>query len=37
VAELLRETRRLLFLRGTVEQGDEMIAAYSATIRKPSR
>ncbi len=37
VAELLRETRRLLFLRGTVEQGEELIAAYSATIRKPSR
>jgi uncharacterized protein (TIGR00369 family) len=37
VAELLRETRRLLFLRGTVEQDGAMIAAYSATIRKPSR
>jgi uncharacterized protein (TIGR00369 family) len=36
VAELLRETRRLLFLRGLVEQSGETIAAYSATIRKPT-
>jgi uncharacterized protein (TIGR00369 family) len=36
VSELLRETRRLLFLRGIVEQSGEMIAAYSGTIRKPS-
>ncbi len=36
VTELLKETRRLLFLRGIVEQDGEMIAAYSGTIRKPS-
>lgn len=36
VAELLRETRRLLFLRGLVEQAGETIAAFSATIRKPT-
>ncbi len=36
VTELLRETRRLLFLRGIVEQDGELIAAYSGTIRKPS-
>ncbi len=36
VVELLRETRRLVFLRGIVEQGDEMVAAFSATIRKPT-
>jgi uncharacterized protein (TIGR00369 family) len=34
--ELLKETRRLLFLRGLVVQGEERVAAFSATIRKPS-
>lgn len=34
--EMLRETRRLAFLRGIVSQGDEAIAAFSGTIRKPS-
>ena len=37
--ELLKETGRLLFLRGLVVQGDgdgeERIAAFSGTIRKP--
>jgi uncharacterized protein (TIGR00369 family) len=37
VSELLKETRRLLFLRGIVEQEGEMIAAFSGTIRKPSK
>ncbi|MBK9587633.1 MAG: PaaI family thioesterase [Sphingomonadales bacterium] len=32
--ELLRETRRLVFLRGLVLQGDNRVAAFSATIRK---
>jgi uncharacterized protein (TIGR00369 family) len=32
--ELLRETRRLLFLRGLVTQDDEKVAAFSGTIRK---
>ncbi|WP_423142276.1 PaaI family thioesterase [Parablastomonas sp. CN1-191] len=37
VTELLRETRRLVFLRGTVEQpGGHLVAAFSGTIRKPS-
>jgi uncharacterized protein (TIGR00369 family) len=36
VSELLKETRRLLFLRGIVEQGGEAIAAFSGTIRKPT-
>ena len=36
VVELLTETRRLLFMRGLVEQGDETIAAFSGTIRKPT-
>ncbi|MFW2853067.1 PaaI family thioesterase [Sphingomonas sp. TX0543] len=37
--ELLRETRRLLFLRGLVVQGgagEEIAAEFSGTIRKPS-
>ena len=37
VSEILRETGRLLFLRGKVKQDDMLIAAYSATIRKPSK
>lgn len=42
--ELLRETRRLLFMRGLVVQGEgettdgavDNVAAFSATIRKPT-
>ncbi len=34
--ELLRETRRLIFMRGLVMQGDHKIAAFSGTIRKGS-
>jgi uncharacterized protein (TIGR00369 family) len=34
VAEVLKETKRLVFLRGVVEQDDVMVAAFSATIRK---
>jgi len=35
--ELLRETGRLLFLRGVVLQGEnEVVAEFSGTIRKPS-
>jgi len=37
VTEVLRETGRLAFMRGVVEQDGELIASYSATIRKPSR
>jgi acyl-coenzyme A thioesterase PaaI-like protein len=36
VSEVLRETRRLVFIRGLVEQGDNLVASYSGTIRKPS-
>jgi len=36
VTELLKETRRLVFLRGVVEQEGDIIAAFSGTIRKPS-
>lgn len=35
--ELLKETGRLLFLRGLAKQGDDVIASFSGTIRKPSR
>ena len=35
--ELLRETRRLLFLRGLVVQGEDKVASFSGTIRKPTR
>lgn len=35
--ELLRETGRLLFLRGLVVQGDDKVAGFSGTIRKPTR
>ena len=35
--ELLRETGRLLFLRGIVMQGDNRIAAFAGTIRKPTK
>lgn len=34
IVELTRETGRLMFLRGSVEQGDETIAGFIATIRK---
>jgi len=34
--ELLRETGRMLFLRGLLVQDDTTVAAFSATIRKPS-
>jgi uncharacterized protein (TIGR00369 family) len=37
VTEVLKETRRLIFLRGIIEQGEgNLIAAYSGTIRKPT-
>jgi uncharacterized protein (TIGR00369 family) len=37
VTELLKETRRLLFLRGVIEQEGELVAAFSGTIRKPTK
>ena len=36
VVELLRETRRLAFLRGLVVQDEDIVASFTATIRKPS-
>lgn len=37
VVEILRETGRLMFLRGLVMQGDNTIAAFNGTIRKPTK
>jgi len=39
VVEVMRETRRLVFMRGTVVQGDDdahMVASFSGIVRKPS-
>jgi acyl-coenzyme A thioesterase PaaI-like protein len=36
VGEVLRATRRLIFIRGLVEQGDSLIASFSGTVRRPS-
>ena len=36
VVELLRETRRFAFLRGLVVQDEDIVASFTATIRKPS-
>jgi uncharacterized protein (TIGR00369 family) len=36
VTEVLKETRRLAFMRGTIVQGDTVVAAFSGTMRKPS-
>lgn len=36
VTEILRETGRMVFMRGVVEQDEIRIAAFSGTIRKPS-
>ncbi|MDE2302515.1 MAG: PaaI family thioesterase [Sphingomonadales bacterium] len=35
VVELLRETRRMGFLRGLVVQADDLVASFTATVRKP--
>ncbi|MFD1612956.1 PaaI family thioesterase [Sphingomonas tabacisoli] len=37
VSEVLRETKRLIFIRGLAEQDGAIVASYSGTIRKPSR
>lgn len=36
VVEVLRETRRMAFLRGLVMQDDAVVASFSGTIRKPT-
>ena len=37
VTQVLKETGRLVFVRGLVEQGDTLVASFSGTLRKPSR
>lgn len=37
IAEVLRETGRLVFLRGKVVQDDELVASFSSIGRKPTR
>jgi acyl-coenzyme A thioesterase PaaI-like protein len=37
VVEMLRETGRLAFLRGLVVQDEDLVASFTATIRKPSQ
>ena len=34
VCEIVRETGKLVFVRGTVEQGDDTVAAFSGILRK---
>lgn len=34
--EIMRETRRMLFMRGTLEQGDIMVASFMGIVRKTS-
>jgi acyl-coenzyme A thioesterase PaaI-like protein len=34
VTEVIKETRRYAFLRGTVVQGQNVVAAFSGTMRK---
>lgn len=36
VSEVMKETRRLVFIRGTVEQADNLVATYMGTLRKPT-
>lgn len=36
VCEVMRETGRLVFLRGTAEQGDTLVSSFVGTLRKPS-
>lgn len=36
VVEVLRETRRLGFLRGLVMQDEDIVASFAGTIRKPT-
>ena len=37
VIEILRETGRMVFLRGLIVQDEALVASFSATTRKPSR
>ncbi|MDP9056241.1 MAG: PaaI family thioesterase [Pseudomonadota bacterium] len=37
VVEVLRETRRMGFLRGLVVQEDDLVASFTGTLRKPAK
>jgi len=37
VVQVLRETRRLGFLRGLIVQDDDIVASFTGTVRKPSQ
>jgi acyl-coenzyme A thioesterase PaaI-like protein len=37
VTEIIRETGSLVFIRGTVDQGDHRVAAFSGIVRKMQR
>jgi acyl-coenzyme A thioesterase PaaI-like protein len=37
LVEIVRETRRLMFLRGTIEQGDHLVMTFQATLSKISK
>ncbi len=37
VVEIIRETGRMLFMRGIVEQEDHQVAAYSGIVRKATK
>jgi acyl-coenzyme A thioesterase PaaI-like protein len=37
VSEVTKETGRLVFVRGTVEQGDHLVSSFVGILRKPSR
>ncbi len=37
VGEVLRETGRIVFLRGLIEQEGTLVASFNAGLRKPSR
>lgn len=36
VSEVMKETGRLVFIRGTVVQGDSLVSSFIGTLRKPS-
>ena len=36
VTEVMKETRRLVFLRGVVEQEGDLVASFTGVVRKPS-
>ncbi len=35
--QVLKETGRLVFMRGLVEQGEHLVASFSGTLRKPGQ